>query len=141
MKGLHRRFHTAGWSKRAALVVLTLFFSLVSPVGSGPDVRGDEVRGIWRLALSGLDQRNIEQFATSQVQPTYPLAAQKYRIEGMVMVQVTVDRNGSVTKAEFVRGHSVFRTVSLDAAKQWRFSAPADASLEGTISFAFKLHD
>jgi hypothetical protein len=38
-----------------------------------------------------------------------------------------------------VRGHTVFRSVSLDTAKQWQFSTPNSANLEGTIDFTFKL--
>jgi outer membrane biosynthesis protein TonB len=71
----------------------------------------------------GIDDRRIEQYATVQVQPVYPLAAQKYRIEGTVSVEVVV-KDETVVKASFVRGHSVFKLVSLEAARQWRFRLP-----------------
>src|SRR5262249_22918623 len=99
---------------------------------------GDDVFTMWSPVFR-LDDRNIEEYATSQVRPLYPLAAQRYRIEGVVTVKVTVDKNGKVVKAEFVRGHSVFRSVSLDAAKQWQFNSPNNGELEGTINFTFKL--
>jgi TonB family protein len=98
----------------------------------------DDVFSIWSPIFRG-DDRNIEEYATSQVRPLYPTAAQRYRIEGVVTVKVTVDKNGRVVKAEFVRGHSVFRSVSLDAAKQWQFNSPNSGELEGTINFTFKL--
>jgi TonB family protein len=85
------------------------------------------------------DERNIERIAISRVQPAYPPNAQKYRIEGVVTVQVSVGRDGKVTKAEFVRGHNLFRSVSLDAAKRWEFKLEGENSLEGTIRFTFKL--
>jgi hypothetical protein len=65
---------------------------------------------------AGADGRNIESLATRRVQPAYPPMAQKYRIEGTVTVEVTVSSDGKVSKAEFVRGHNIFRSVSLDAA-------------------------
>ena len=87
------------------------------------------------------DERNIEKMAVKRVQPPYPALAQKYKIEGMVTVHLTVGDNGKVTKAEFVRGHNIFRSVSLDAAKRWEFKTSGEKSLEGTIRFSFKLND
>jgi TonB family protein len=89
--------------------------------------------------LSFDDERNIERNAVLRVQPSYPVNAQKYRIEGVVTVQVNVNSEGKVTKAEFVRGHNLFRSVSLDAAKRWEFKLSGESSLEGTIHFTFKL--
>ena len=83
--------------------------------------------------------RNIENLATRRVQPAYPPMAQKYRIEGTVTVQVSVGTDGKVAKAEFVRGHNIFRSVSLDAAKRWEFKPPSETSLEGEVQFVFKL--
>ena len=82
---------------------------------------------------------NIEKLAVKKVQPPYPPLAQKYKIEGMVVVQVLVDKDGRVGKAEFVSGNSLFRSVSLDAAKRWEFKHPDGDSLQGTIHFKFKL--
>jgi TonB family protein len=87
------------------------------------------------------EEHNIEKLAVKRVQPPYPPNAQKFKIEGIVTVQVTVGGDGKVTKAEFVRGHNVFRSVALDAAKKWEFKVAGEPSLEGTIRFAFKLND
>src|SRR5689334_10251160 len=85
------------------------------------------------------EEHNIERNAVTRVQPAYPPNAQKYRIEGVVTVQVSVNSDGKVSKAEFVRGHNLFRSVSLDAAKRWEFKLSGEPSLEGTIRFTFKL--
>jgi outer membrane biosynthesis protein TonB len=69
-----------------------------------------------RFSSALVFDRNIESLATRRVQPAYPPMAQKYRIEGTVTVEVTVSSDGKVSKAEFVRGHNIFRSVSLDAA-------------------------
>jgi periplasmic protein TonB len=86
------------------------------------------------------DDRNIEKLAVKRVQPPYPPLAQKYKIEGVVVVEVTVVKDGKVSKAEFVRGNNVFRSVSLDAAKRWEFKRPDGETIEGTIHFTFKLN-
>ena len=89
-------------------------------------------------SANGDDEPSIERYATKRVQPSYPPSAQQYKIEGVVTVLVTVGDDGSVSKAEFVRGHNVFRAVSLDAAKRWRFKL-SDENRQGTIHFSFKL--
>ena len=92
-----------------------------------------------RPATAGFEDHNIEKQAVKRVLPVYPPLAQRYRIEGIVTVQVSVDKDGKVAKAEFVRGQNIFRSVSLDAAKRWEFRPASDNSLEGTINFTFKL--
>ena len=94
---------------------------------------------ISNAAVAG--DENIERLAVKRVQPPYPPLAQKYRIEGIVVVQVTVQRDGKVSKAEFVSGNSLFRAVSLDAAKRWEFKRLEGDTLEGTINFRFKLSE
>jgi TonB family protein len=101
------------------------------------------VRNIDKLVtnLTFDDEHNIERNAITRVQPAYPPNAQKYRIEGIVTVQVSVNSEGKVAKAEFIRGHNLFRSVSLDAAKRWEFKLSGESSLEGTIRFTFKLNN
>lgn len=93
----------------------------------------------WSPTTSGDEERNIEKLAVKRVQPTYPTLAQKYKIEGPVTIELTVGKDGKVQTAEFVRGHNIFRSVSLDAAKRWEFRPPGDGPLQGTIKFNFKL--
>ena len=87
------------------------------------------------------DEASIEKYAIRRVQPAYPPNAQMYRIEGSVTVRVTVAPNGTVSEAEFVRGQTVFRTVSLDAAKRWLFKSPGNDQMKGVIHFIFKLEN
>ena len=87
---------------------------------------------------------NIENLATKRVQPEYPPLAVKYHLEGTVRVNLKVSPEGKVVEAEFAKGHNIFRSVSLDAAKRWEFKAPRDAdgnpaTLAGYITFTFRL--
>ena len=109
-----------------ALSILLLLAGLAHASTSNAEMVGD-------------DDRNIEKFALKRVQPNYPPLAQKYKIEGVVYHSADVEKDGKVSKAEFVRGHNIFRSVSLDAAKRWEFKQRDGESLEGTIQFKFKL--
>jgi TonB family protein len=127
---------------RVRIVTFIVAFSLAtlgSPLASVRPAT-DDVLNLWSSPTFGsFDERNIEQYATAQIQPSYPTAAQKYRIEGVVTVEVAVSKDGKVMKAQFIRGHSIFRSVSIEAARQWQFDAAKEASLEGTINFTFRL--
>lgn len=93
-------------------------------------------------AIIGNDsERNIEKLAVKRVQPSYPSNAQKYKISGAVVIQVTIKPNGEVLTAEFIRGNNVFRSVALDAAKRWKFKIPSSELSQGTIRFTFKLSE
>jgi len=139
---LARRYHLAKFSRTAVLAIISL--AAISPLRSLANTSTNPVGNndpLWmRLSFhqdGGIT--DIEKYATAQVQPEYPQTAQKYRIEGTVSVQVAVNSDGKVTKAEFKRGHSVFKTASLEAAKQWQFKSPDNGDMQGTISFTFKL--
>ena len=80
---------------------------------------------------------DLEPYAVKRVQPDYPMLAQKHKIEGIVIMELKVGGDGKVTDAQFLNGHNVFRTVSIDAAKQWEFRKGKGES--GIIKFTFKL--
>jgi TonB family protein len=127
---------------RNLFLLAVILFGIGMPnAGSSQASEINYVRNIERMVtyLTFDDERNIERNAVTRVQPAYPPNAQKYRIEGVVMVGVSVNSEGKVSKAEFIRGHNLFRSVSLDAAKRWEFKLSGESSLEGTISFTFKL--
>ena len=92
------------------------------------------------IMVCAVEDPNIEKYAVKRVQPPYPEMAEKYRIEGVVVVKLSVATDGKVTQAEFVRGPIIFRSVSLDAAKRWSFKPPTNETLAGTIHFTFKLN-
>jgi TonB family protein len=95
----------------------------------------------WQANAFGGDDRNIEKYAVKRVHPAYPPMAKKYKIEGVVTVEIKVGSDGKVKMAEFVKGHSVFRSVSLDAAKGWELKPPAEGEMDGTINFTFRLSE
>jgi TonB family protein len=125
---------------RNLFLLAMLVFVIATPGWQNPQASEMGYRRAIEPRFAGLDdERNIEKIAISRVQPSYPPNAQKYRIQGVVTVQVNVGSDGKVTKAEFIRGNNLFRSVSLDAAKRWEFKLPGENSLEGTIRFTFKL--
>lgn len=80
-----------------------------------------------------------------QAQLSYPLAARKAGIEGMVVVKVLVDTSGNVEKAEIVKSIPELDQAALEAARRFKFKAARlnekQVSSWVTIPFHFKLRD
>jgi protein TonB len=56
-----------------------------------------------------------------KVQPNFPSAARGSPIRGTVLVLVSIDKDGSVVSAKAIEGPHVFRRVSEEAARKWKF--------------------
>jgi TonB family protein len=51
----------------------------------------------------------------------YPRAAQLARLEGVIVVECTIDEDGGVSKAVVKSGHPVLATAAAKSARTWRF--------------------
>ena len=60
----------------------------------------------------------------SFVAPEYPDAARLARVEGKVILEIVVDREGRVTDPAVLRGHPLFDAAAIAAVRTWRY-APA----------------
>lgn len=78
--------------------------------------------------------------------PAYPAEARAQRLEGIVLLLVSVDANGRVTDASVCRGcgHTMLDRAALDAVRSWRFE-PArqngnavSAQVEIPVRFRFE---
>ncbi len=59
--------------------------------------------------------------ALKKAEPVYPSFARNAGISGMVVVEVTIDEKGKVTKAEAVSGPLQLRQAAIDAARRWEY--------------------
>ena len=79
-----------------------------------------------------------------QVPPVYPDLARHARIEGPVLLRITVDEQGQPTLVEVLKGHTVFHAAARQAALQWRFAParmdgrPVPASFQLTLNFRLR---
>lgn len=111
--------------------------------------------GIWRLAFLGVGGRPEESapkggsFSTppiliSRVNPAYPPEARSNRIEGVVVVCLLIDKEGSVKKAEVLSGDPFLTQAALDAVRQWHYKpgtlggAPSESEVRADINFSLR---
>ena len=79
--------------------------------------------------------------ATNRVEPTYPPLAKAARVSGSVVVEVTVDEEGSVISARALSGHPLLKDAAVGAARGWKFKPTLlqgePVKVIGTITFNF----
>jgi len=78
--------------------------------------------------------------AIQKAEPSFPPEARKTTVSGTVSVLVVIDSSGSVISAKALDGPYIFRRVSEEAARKWKFRpATSDGrSVESQQTIAFK---
>ena len=77
-----------------------------------------------------------------RVDPEYPALAVNAQIEGMVILEATVDPSGAVTETRVLRSHSVLDEAATEAVRHWRYEPlllngkPMPFVLTVTVSFS-----
>jgi protein TonB len=56
------------------------------------------------------------------VAPVYPPLARALRVQGVVIIEATIDTNGNVESARVLRSISLLDQAALDAVHQWKFT-------------------
>jgi len=78
-----------------------------------------------------------------KVEPDYPAAARKAKLQGTVVLEIVVGRDGSVVGMRPVNGPDVLARSAMDAVRWWKFEPyrvnGEPASVETTVAIEFKL--
>lgn len=77
--------------------------------------------------------------AIKKVEPSYPSFARSMGVSGSVTIEITIDEQGKVTKAEAISGPGQLRQAGVDAAKRWEFQ-PATSNgtpIQSTTKITF----
>jgi len=56
-----------------------------------------------------------------RVEPTYPQIARQARVQGVVILQAVIGKDGAIQNLHVVSGHPLLTTAAMDAVKQWRY--------------------
>ncbi|HZQ17315.1 MAG TPA: energy transducer TonB [Terriglobales bacterium] len=76
-----------------------------------------------------------------KVEPQYPAVAQQLHIEGSVIIQAWISREGFIERAQVVSGHPLLVHAALEAVRQWRYRPyylnhePVEVETEITVNF------
>jgi protein TonB len=56
-----------------------------------------------------------------RVQPNYPPLARQARIQGQVVLQAEISREGTIQNLQLISGHPMLAPAAIEAVKQWRY--------------------
>jgi periplasmic protein TonB len=80
-------------------------------------------------------------FLVRQVQPVYPPLARQARIQGAVLLQAIIGKDGSIENLRLVSGHPMLAPAAIQAVRQWRYRPytlnrqPVEVQTEITVNF------
>jgi protein TonB len=77
-----------------------------------------------------------------KVQPNYPPLARQARIQGQVVLQAVISKDGSIEGLHLVSGHPMLAPSAIDAVKQWKYKPyylngePVEVETQITVIFS-----
>jgi protein TonB len=78
-----------------------------------------------------------------KIQPAYPPLARQARIQGPVVLQAEIGKDGSITNLRLISGHPMLAPAAIEAIKQWKYKPyilnGEPVEVETTITFNFTL--
>ncbi len=78
-----------------------------------------------------------------RVQPVYPPLARQARIQGPVVLQAEIGKDGSIQNLRLISGHPMLAPAAIEAIKQWKYKPyilnGEPVEVETTITFNFTL--
>lgn len=86
--------------------------ALSANVTAGPTTNAAE-----RVKLSP----NTTLAVSRPVNPSYPLLARQMKVQGSVLLQALISREGTIQDLQILSGPSILATAAREAVKQWRF--------------------
>jgi len=81
----------------------------------------------------------------TKVPPQYPQDAKDQRIQGAVVMKVTVDKEGNVENIQLVSGHPLLAPPAIEAVKQWKYKpyllngTPVEVETQVQVNFTLML--
>ena len=79
-----------------------------------------------------------------QVKPVYPVLAQQTRVEGVVVMEAVISKEGSVESLRVISGHPLLNKAALDAVQQWKYrptllnGEPVEVLTTITVTFTLR---
>ncbi len=97
-------------------------------------------------AAAGASERvllspDTTQMVSHHVEPTYPLLAKQMKVQGSVVLQALVGKEGNIQNLQVLSGPAILSSAAREAVKQWRFKPyyqaghPVETEARITVNF------
>ena len=86
--------------------------------------------------------RDVQDSVVQRIMPVYPTQARSQHVQGEVLLQALIGKDGSVADLRVVSGPDVLATSAIDAVRRWRFKPyevngqPAEVETNIRVNFA-----
>lgn len=76
-----------------------------------------------------------------KIQPAYPPLARQARIQGSVLLQAEISKDGTIENLRLISGHPMLAPAAIEAVKQWRYKPyilngePVEVETQITVNF------
>jgi periplasmic protein TonB len=77
-----------------------------------------------------------------RIQPAYPPLARQARIQGQVVLQAEISKDGTIQNLRLISGHPMLAPAAIEAVKQWRYKPyflngePVEVETQITVNFS-----
>lgn len=77
-----------------------------------------------------------------KVQPAYPALARSARIQGIVVLQAVISKQGTIENLRLLSGHPMLAPAAIEAVRQWRYrpyilnNEPVEVETQITVNFS-----
>jgi TonB family protein len=136
----------------AVTMTVTVNFTTLEPSGTGAAVSiSGQPAGVNAITSATTPSSNLpvrvggeirEPKKIRDVRPVYPRDAQTARLQGVVVIESTIDVYGNVTDAKLVRSaHELLDVAAMDAVRQWKYApttingVPVSVIMTVTVTF------
>ena len=79
-----------------------------------------------------------------RIEPTYPILAREAHIQGAVVLNAVIGKDGNIENLQLVSGHPMLAPAAIDAVRQWRYKPfllngqPLEVETTVTVTFALR---
>jgi TonB family protein len=91
-----------------------------------------------------IEPEELQKLLSSSVKPVYPEVARRAGVQGLVRLQIRVNRQGRVEVQKVVEGEPILADAAIQAAQRWRYKPIVingkPANVISTVTFNFVLH-
>ena len=76
------------------------------------------------------------------MQPNYPPLARQARIQGQVVLQAVISKEGTIQNLQLISGHPMLAPAAIEAVKQWRYKPyllngePVEVDTQVVVNFS-----
>ncbi len=90
-----------------------------------------------------LPAQTSHELLSNEITPSYPPLARQAHVQGLVVLDVNISKEGAVESLKTVSGHPMLIPAAIDAVKQWRYKPyllnNVPVSVETTVTVSFSL--